>query len=227
MFGNRFGFAAHSHMVAALACGMMISISAGTAPAQAAEITVTDAKISAGKLVVTGKTLTANTQVKLDSLFTATSNSSKLFTFNLVYLPADCIVDLVKVGSTAAPTRAVIADCGLKSVNPPGNWISTIQYSTNDVVVSGGSSWRAKAANIGKPPAANLAYWEQFAAKGATGARGPAGAKGTAGVKGDNGDTGPAGSINLNCSEGQVAKWVSGALACASRSTLPCCSVYE
>lgn len=227
MFGNRFGFAAHSHMVAALACCMTISISAGTAPAHAAEITITDAKIAAGKLIVTGKTLTANTQLKLDSLFTATSNSSKVFTFNLVYLPADCIVDLVKVGSTAAPTRAVVVDCGPKSVNPPGNWISTTQYSTNDVVVTDGSSWRAKAANIGKRPAANSAYWEQFAAKGATGARGPTEAKGTAGVKGDNGDTGPAGSINLNCTEGQVVKWVSGALVCASRSTLPCCSVYE
>ena len=227
MFGNRFGFASHSNMIAALACGMTISISAGTAPARTAEITVTDAKIAAGKLVVTGKTLTANTQVKLDSLFTATSNSSKVFTFNIVYLPADCIVDLVEVGSAAAPTQAVVDDCGPKSVNPPGNWISTIQYSANDVVVSDGSSWRAKAANIGKRPAANSAYWEQFAAKGATGARGPAEAKGTAGVKRDNGDTGPAGSFNLNCSEGQVAKWVSGALVCAGRSTLPCCSVYE
>ena len=227
MFGNRFGFASHPHMAAVLVCGMTISISAGTVPARAAEITVTDAKIAAGKLVVTGKTHTANTQVKLDSLFTATSNSSKDFTFNIVYLPADCIIDIVKVGSIAAPTRAVVANCGPNSVNPPGNWISTIQYSTNDVVVFDGSSWRAKAANIGKQPAANLAYWEQFAAKGATGARGPAEAKGMAGVKGDNGDTGPAGSINLNCSEGQVAKFVSGALVCASRSTLPCCSVYE
>jgi hypothetical protein len=61
MFGNRFGFAAHSYMVAALACGMTIGISAGTTPGWAAEITVTDAKIAAGKLVVTGKTLTTNT----------------------------------------------------------------------------------------------------------------------------------------------------------------------
>jgi hypothetical protein len=105
MFGNRFGFASHSNMIAALACGMTISISAGTAPTRTAEITVTDAKIAAGNLVVTGRTLTANTQVKLDSLFTATSNSSKVFTFNIVYLPAECIVDLVELDSAAAPTQ--------------------------------------------------------------------------------------------------------------------------
>lgn len=227
MFWKRRGFAVGPHSVAALAYGMTISILAATALARAADIMITEAKIDAGKLMVTGKTLTANTQVKLDSLFTATSNDSKVLTFNLIYLPIDCIVDLVKVGSTTAPTRVVVADCGPNGVNPLRSWISTKQYSTNEVVVSGGSSWRAKAPNIGKPPATNLAYWKHFVAKGSTGAQGPAGAKEIVGVKGVNGDTVPAGSTNLNCSEGQVAKWVSGTLVCASRSTLPCCSIYE
>jgi hypothetical protein len=227
MFGKRCGFAARPRNAAALACGVTIGILAATALARATDIMVTEAKIEQGKLVVTGTTLTANTQVKLDSLFTATSNGSKVFTFTLVYHPVDCVVDLVTVGSTATPTRAVVADCGANGVNPLRSWISTKQYLTNDVVVSGGSSWRAKAPNIGKPPAANLAYWEQFVGKGPTGAQGPAGVTKNVGVKKVKGDTVPAGSTNPNCSEGQVVKWASGKLVCASRSTLPCCSVYE
>ena len=131
------GFASHAHRIAALACGMAIGILAAKSPARAADITVTDAKIAAGKLVITGKTLTANTQVMLDSLFTATSNNSKIFTFNLAYLPAGCIVNLVEVGSATAATRAVVADCGPKSFNSPGNWTSTTQYTTNDMVMFG------------------------------------------------------------------------------------------
>ncbi len=227
MRGTTLGFATHAHRVAALACGLAIGILAATAPARAADITVTDARVAAGKLVVTGKTLTANTQVMLDSRFTATSNGSKIFTFNLAYLPADCVVGLVEVGSTAAPTRAVVADCEPKSVNSPGNWTSTTQYTTNDIVMFDGSRWRAKGSSIGKPPAANLTYWEQLVATHATKASGPGGAKGTAGVDADKGNTRPAGSNNLKCPKGQVIKWVSGALVCASRSSLPCCSIYD
>ncbi len=80
--------------LAALVLAAMLPI--GGNAAEAADVTVTSAKIQAGKLVITGTTLTAGMKVRLDgqpaAAFNLTSNGSKAFTFNIVYHPGDCIV---------------------------------------------------------------------------------------------------------------------------------------
>ena len=73
-------------------------------------LAVTNAKIEAGKLIVSGTTTSAGQQVTLDGQFNATSNASKVFTFNLTnYHPSTCIVKL-KAG--AETKTAVVANCG-------------------------------------------------------------------------------------------------------------------
>jgi hypothetical protein len=156
-----------------------------------AAISVTDAKIQGGKLIVTGSTTNANQQIKLDNTFTMTSNASKLFSFSVGnYLPTDCVVDLA-AGSDKA--TAVVADCGPRGVTPRGAWSAGPSYVVNDLATFGGSTWRAKSNNVGKQPDSNPALWEIFAAKGDVGATGPAGDAGAAGPVGATGDKGVAG----------------------------------
>ena len=168
------------------------------APAYAADVTITDAKIVGGRLVVTGKTLTANMPLTLDDRFPATSNALKAFTYSLVYLPTDCIVAVNKTGS-AVKTQAAVANCAARGLNPQGAWNTTKQYVTDDVVTQLGSVWRAKRDNNAKLPSTNPLDWEKFVSKGdtgATGLRGPQGLQGIQGiqgiqgVKGDKGDQG-------------------------------------
>jgi hypothetical protein len=157
---------------------------ANYAQASAGDIAVTDAKIAGGMLVVTGTTAKAHTKLTLDGQFNATSNAAKTFSFNLVYLPAGCIVELTDAASAGTPTQAVIADCGPHGVNPMGAWSAATNYATDDLVTSLGSSWRAMKDNVNKSPSANPASWEKFAAKGDTGATGQAGASGPQGPAG-------------------------------------------
>jgi hypothetical protein len=176
---------------------------ASSAPAFAG-IIVSDAKIASGKLVVTGTNSKANTAVTLDGKFTVTSTLTKGFTFNLVYHPDDCVIELTESGSTTR-VRAVVADCGPRGVNPKGAWDPTVTYVIDDLVTSLGSSWRAKTGNINKSPSGSPTVWEKFAAKGdqgqmgptgtagAMGPPGPAGATGADGPTGPQGPTGPAG----------------------------------
>ncbi len=167
-------------------------------PAVAADVTITDAKIAGGKLVVTGTTLTANMNLTLDDEFTAKSNAAKAFTFSVVYVPPDCIVAVNKTGSTVKK-QAVVANCAARSLNPQGAWTATTTYVTNDIVTQLGSVWRAKRNNRNRPPSAG-ADWEKFVSKGdpgaagATGPAGPAGATGAAGPTGETGPTGPTGA---------------------------------
>lgn len=96
-------YVAFSFVVAAA----LIFLSGGEA---SAVLAVTNAKIEAGKLIVSGTTTSAGQQVTLDAQFNATSNASKVFTFNLTnYRPPTCIVKL-KAG--AETKTAVVANCG-------------------------------------------------------------------------------------------------------------------
>ena len=174
----------------------------------AAGITITDAKVQGGKLIVTGQSPSANQPVKLDNQFTVNSNASKAFGFSLPgYRPSDCIVE-IKVGTLVA--KAVVAHCGAAGLSPRGAWAAGAAYLTNDLVAFLGSSWRAKMASKGKRPDTNAAVWEKFASKGNTGVTGPqqgstgaTGATGPAGPKGNTGATGAAGATGATGAPGK------------------------
>jgi hypothetical protein len=169
------------------------------APAYAQNITINDAKIAGGKLVVTGTSVSAQTRITLDRQFNATSNPAKAFAFNLVYLPPDCIVELTDAASAAKPTLAVVANCAPRGINPMGAWSAATKYRTGDLVTWLGSTWRTKKDNRNRSPSAYPGLWEEFAAKGdngaagSPGATGPRGPRGAAGPQGDTGPTGPQG----------------------------------
>ena len=86
-------------------------------------VTITDALIAGGKLVVTGTTKTANMSVTLDGQFDVVSGGTRAFAFSLVYLPPDCIVAVGKTG-LATTTPAVVANCAARGLNPQGVWSS-------------------------------------------------------------------------------------------------------
>ncbi len=164
----------------------------GAANAEAA-VTITQATISAGKLIVKGKGATG-TKMRLDGIYTATI-SSGAFSFAISnYLPSDCIVDLQVVGS-ATVTKAVVALCGPKGISPRGAWSTAAAYAVNDVVTYLGSSWRAIVANSAKSPNLNPTTWEKFASKGDPGPRGLQGIQGVQGTTGPQGVPGPRGVV--------------------------------
>src|SRR5690242_6451130 len=108
-----FGAAVVVAGAAILACTTSLPAFAG--------IIVTDAKIASGKLTVTGTNSKASTVVTLDGKYNAMSSATKVFTFNLVYHPDDCVIELMEAG-LVAPVRAVVANCGPRGVNPKGAW---------------------------------------------------------------------------------------------------------
>jgi len=181
-------------------CAGFAQASFAAAPA----VTITDAKISGGKLVVTGATATASMPLTLDGQFTATSTAAKTFTFSVVDVPADCIVSVNKTGATTAPAQAAVADCG-RGLNPQGAWSAATSYVTDDVVTQLGSVWRALQTSKNKSPsvAANSAYWEKFVSKGDPGANGATGARGATGPQGLAGPTGATGQQGLQGNIGQ------------------------
>jgi hypothetical protein len=176
------------------------AITAAVAPAYAQNMTLGDVKVANGRLVVTGTSARPNSTIKLDGQFTAKSNAAKGFSFNLLYHPNDCIVELTE--GSAAPVHAIVADCGTRGVNPRGAWSATARYLVDDIVVWSGSSWRARQDHRNRSPAANPSFWEQFAAKGAQGAAGPAGAAGPPGPNGAAGPQGPEGPAGPQGSPG-------------------------
>jgi hypothetical protein len=198
---------------------LAIALSLPMCPAFAADITVTDAKIAGGKLVVTGTTNRANDNVTLDGEYNAKSNAARAFSFDLAYLPPDCAVELATAASATRPTRAVIANCAPRGVNPLGPWNATTRYQPNDLVTALGSTWRAKRAGLNKAPSSYPNFWEQFAAKGdqgsagqngAAGAQGPAGPvgpQGNTGASGQQGAQGPQGPIGPPGSSGVIASY--------------------
>jgi hypothetical protein len=176
----------------------LLTLLLAAAPASAADILVTSAKIEAGKLVITGTTTLGGMRVRLDgqtaAAFNVMSNATtRAFAFNVVYHPGDCIVALQKLTPPAtlgAATFAVVAGCGPRSLVPRGAWIATIPYLTNDLVAWLGSSWIARRDSLGKLPTMNPTYWEKFASKGDTGAAGARGTQGPSGLQGLQGATG-------------------------------------
>jgi hypothetical protein len=159
-------------IVIAAASLFLSTVSAGA-------LTITDAKIEGGKLVVLGRTNSANQQVTLDGEFTARSNGQKRFDFRLGnYHPADCVV---RVTAGAANDSGVVANCGQRGLSPQGTWDADKRYVQNDLVTWQGSSWRARQGHRGREPGASR-IWELFAAKGQAGVQGPAGPPGTVGA---------------------------------------------
>ena len=160
----------------------------GAGDGHAADLTVTSAKIEAGRLVITGTTASSRMRVRLDGQtaapFNVMSSLQRTFAFSLVYHPGDCVVALQKLTppSTLGPAvRAVVADCGPRGLLPRGTWNGTIAYAVDDIVVLDGSSWRAKVSNSNRRPP-NVSYWEQFTAKGAQGDAGQPGPGGPPGA---------------------------------------------
>jgi hypothetical protein len=198
--------AASIRMVAAALTFVLLALAAKS-PAAAApaepDVTITNAKITGGKLVVTGTTKTSNVQLRLDGTAASTkSNAQKAFTFELDdYLPADCIVEVAKVGATTV-TTAVVANCGQAGVHPRGEWLTTADYLVNDLVTWQGSSWRAKKKSTNRVPSNGSQVWEKFAAKGDAGAAGAAGAQGATGQGGPQGATGPVGPAGADGADG-------------------------
>ena len=189
---NRPGVAAS--LLAALALSPVTA-----ATAEAADVTITDAKIEGGKLVISGTTTGPNSWVRLDdqlgSTFNVKSGADAAFSFGVVYHPGDCIVELQRLISPTvlgAATEALVANCGPVGISPRGAWSSAAPYATNDLVTYEGSSWRAKRNNSGRQPGA-AADWELFAAKGDPGAAGAAGSQALAGAPQEVAPTGPAG----------------------------------
>ena len=165
-----------------------------TGAGHAADITVTSAKLQAGRLVITGTTVSPGMRVRLDGQaaapFNVMSTLQKAFTFSLVYHPGDCVVALQKLTppSTLGPAvSAVVSDCGPRGLLPRGIWNGTTPYAVDDLVVLDGSSWRAKVNNSNKRPP-NAAYWEHFAAKGDQGDSGEPGPVGPQGPQGPSGN---------------------------------------
>jgi hypothetical protein len=171
--------------------------------ALAVDVTITDAKIAGGKLVVTGTTLTGNMNLTLDGSFTGKSTAAKAFNFSLVYLPPDCIVSVGKTGA-ATTTQAVVANCAARGLNPQGAWKNTTSYVTNDVVTQLGSAWRALKDNKGKSPSAAAipAIWEKFVQKGDPGPAGAVGSQGIQGLPGTAGTNGTDGTDGIDGADG-------------------------
>ena len=149
-------------------------VATNSASALPPDITITNAKIQAGKLVVAGTTTSGKMKVRLEGQTGATFNvvsnaTTRAFAFSIVYHPSDCVVILQKVNAnnTLGPAvAAVVADCGPRGLFPRGAWGPNNAYLTNDVVTSMGSTWRAKRENSGKPPATSAADWEVLASSG-------------------------------------------------------------
>ncbi len=190
---------------AVMASAAILALSPAHSSALASSgLVVKVAKIEQGRLKVWG-TSYKGSSVKLDGIYTA-QISGDTFSFNIVYLPSDCIIDLTLIGATGT-AKAVVANCGPRGVNPKGAWSNSTTYVENDLVTAEGSSWRAKhndTANLNRQPSSNPTFWEKFAAKGkdgvdgedgADGAMGPQGPAGPAGPQGPAGDAGPQGEI--------------------------------
>ena len=178
-----------------------IVIIVASLPAFAA-ITITKAEIAAGQLVVQGNRTGTAPSILLDGLHTAPVQNNGNFSFGLIYVPPDCIVDLKGNGGTAGTAQAVIANCAPMSLNPTGAWSASRNYFENDLVTDGGSSFRATTASLNKKPAANSGEWEVLAQKGARGIQGATGPQGVQGNKGDPGATGPQGTQGAQGTQG-------------------------
>jgi hypothetical protein len=149
----------------------------------ASQITVTDAKIEAGELKVSGQTSQPNTTVTLDKQFTTQSNKARRFFFSLSYFPTDCSVTLV-AGSDAR--EAIVANCGL--MGPAGP--SGLAGPPGPVGPTGPPGPPGPSGLAGPPGPVGPA-----GPGGPSGLAGPPGPVGTAGPPGPSGPGGPPGPV--------------------------------
>lgn len=162
------GFSASFTVLATLAlCG---PVHAGSP-----DVMITDAKIAAGRLVITGKAATAGMKLRLDgktqAAFNTVSRYDKSFSLSAVYLPRDCIVSVQKVlpsGQLGDAHEAVIANCAPSAITPRGTWSAATAYQMTDVVAFRGASWLAAQDNVNERPGVG-ASWQLFAAGGELG----------------------------------------------------------
>ena len=166
----------------------LIALAASATAAGAPDLTITDAKIAAGKLVITGTTAHPGMRLRLDGKsaadFNITSKSDRTFSFSVVYLPKDCIVNVQKVPPSAriaGSTDLVVANCSPAAISPRGDWNETAAYQTLDLVAHDGASWLAQRDNVNMEPGKS-AGWQLFAAKGDAGGDGSSGQAGTTGA---------------------------------------------
>jgi hypothetical protein len=158
-------------------------LTAGTTGVMA-DIIITRAEISAGRLVVAGTRTGTAPRIVLDGRYSTEVGAGGSFAFALVYLPSDCIVKLSADGGTGGEDRAVIANCAPRSLRPRGAWRGGASYAENDLVTDDGSAYRARVSNTGKRPALNDRTWEVIASRGDRGVQGIQGATGARGIDG-------------------------------------------
>jgi hypothetical protein len=160
----------HIAHVRSLAVVALAIVAAHVGRASAADVIITDAAITGGRLVVTG-TAPAGARVRLDGQTRADLNAiagaDGAFSIGAVYHPGDCIVSAQQVTGNAlgAPVDALVAYCGPAGLTPRGAWNGSATYVANDIVTADGSAWRARRTSKGSPPASGR-NWELFAGSG-------------------------------------------------------------
>lgn len=173
-----------------------------------AGVVIATAKIDQGLLLING-TSSFGTQVQMD-LFDPVpiDPGTRQFSMSVVYVPADCIVDLQITGGVTIQSSAVVANCSPANLIPRGAWDVTKTYFLNDLVVFSGSTYRAinpgPLLNKATPPGGTnwQNYWQLFVSKGANGLAGANGADGAQGPAGADGAVGAQGPVGARGAKG-------------------------
>jgi len=136
---------------------------------------------SSGRLVIIGNTR-PNLLVTLEQTHQVRANSAGDFTFTLLLVIPDCIVD---ISTQFGLGRAIVGNCGPKGavgavgptgpagpaggVSQQGEWDSYGEYQENDIVFWRGSTWIATDTDdLGEPGTAESG-WQLFAEGGEDG----------------------------------------------------------
>jgi hypothetical protein len=166
-----------------------------TAAESEARIRLDEAHISAGVLVVGGRTKERDASVSLDGKFTTTSDKRRHFSFRLPYVPANCTVTLKSGAFTRTAAITNCAGAGAQGLAGP-------QGERGETGAAGPQGPQGERGNIG--PA------------GPQGAKGERGEGGLVGAKGEPGLSHPPlrpitrdckenEACTLTCAEGEVA----------------------
>jgi hypothetical protein len=173
-----------------------VAVAQGRPIAIAPNLRVSFVGYTSGRLVIIGNTL-PNVLVTLEQTFHLRANAAGDFTYTLLYVVQDCIVD---ISTQYGLGRALVAGCGPKGatgavgprgltgltgaqgpagpagVSPQGEWESEGSYQENDLVFHGGSTWRATDQEELYEPGSEESGWELFAQGGEDGEDGVGGA---------------------------------------------------
>jgi hypothetical protein len=151
-----------------LARALALAALAWAATAEASDLTVTYARIEAGKLVIAGASK-AGASIRIEgrrgAAFNRTASEDGRFRFEIAYVPSDCVISLQALAgsSLAGPvSEAAVANCAI-GISPRGGWNAKTDYAANDIVTYRGSSWLARRDNAAMPPREG-ADWQLFAA---------------------------------------------------------------